>query len=42
MFCEKGSQRMRVFIVHAHPEPMSFSGAMTRTATTALAHNPDF
>ena len=28
---------MRVFIVHAHPEPMSFSGAMTRTATAALA-----
>src|SRR5215469_16872122 len=28
---------MRVFIVHAHPEPMSFSGALTRTATAALA-----
>jgi NAD(P)H dehydrogenase (quinone) len=28
---------MRVFIVHAHPEPESFSGAMTRAATDALA-----
>ena len=28
---------MRVFIVHAHPEPGSFSGAMTRAATEALA-----
>jgi NAD(P)H dehydrogenase (quinone) len=28
---------MRVFIVHAHPEPKSFNGAMTREATTALA-----
>ena len=28
---------MRVFIVHAHPEPRSFSGAMTGTATEALA-----
>jgi NAD(P)H dehydrogenase (quinone) len=27
---------MRVFIVHAHPETKSFSGAMTRTATEAL------
>src|SRR5579864_5205443 len=27
---------MRVFIVHAHPEAKSFSGAMTRTATEAL------
>jgi NAD(P)H dehydrogenase (quinone) len=27
---------MRVFIVHAHPEPASFNGAMTRTATAAL------
>jgi NAD(P)H dehydrogenase (quinone) len=27
---------MRVFIVHAHPEPKSFNGAMTRTATEAL------
>jgi NAD(P)H dehydrogenase (quinone) len=27
---------MRIFIVHAHPEPKSFSGAMTRTATEAL------
>lgn len=27
---------MRVFIVHAHPEPLSFNGAMTRTATEAL------
>ena len=26
---------MRIFIVHAHPEPKSFSGAMTRTATEA-------
>ena len=27
---------MRVFIVHAHPEPQSFNGAMTREATHAL------
>jgi NAD(P)H dehydrogenase (quinone) len=27
---------MRVFIVHAHPEPKSFNGAMTRTAREAL------
>jgi NAD(P)H dehydrogenase (quinone) len=27
---------MRVFIVHAHPEPASFNGAMTREAVTAL------
>ena len=27
---------MRVFIVHAHPEPRSFNGAMTRTAMDAL------
>jgi Flavodoxin-like fold len=27
---------MRIFIVHAHPEPQSFSGAMTRTAMQAL------
>ncbi len=27
---------MRVFIVHAHPEPQSFNGAMTREATKAL------
>jgi len=27
---------MRVFIVHCHPEPQSFSGAMTRAATDAL------
>lgn len=27
---------MRVFIVHAHPEPRSFNGAMTRVATEAL------
>jgi NAD(P)H dehydrogenase (quinone) len=27
---------MRVFIVHAHPEPLSFNGAMTRTAVAAL------
>src|SRR5690349_18535419 len=27
---------MKVFIVHAHPEPMSFNGAMTRAATSAL------
>jgi NAD(P)H dehydrogenase (quinone) len=27
---------MRVFIVHAHPEPKSFNGAMTRAATEAL------
>jgi NAD(P)H dehydrogenase (quinone) len=29
-------QLMRVFIVHAHPEPMSFNGAMTRAASAAL------
>lgn len=28
---------MRVFIVHAHPEPRSFNGAMTREAVHALA-----
>lgn len=27
---------MRVFIVHAHPEPKSFNGAMTRAACEAL------
>lgn len=27
---------MRVFIVHAHPEPKSFNGALTHTATQAL------
>lgn len=27
---------MRVFIVHAHPEPKSFNGALTRTATETL------
>lgn len=27
---------MRVFIVHAHPEPKSFNGAMTRAATEVL------
>jgi NAD(P)H dehydrogenase (quinone) len=27
---------MRIFIVHAHPEPKSFNGAMTRAATEAL------
>jgi NAD(P)H dehydrogenase (quinone) len=27
---------MRVFIVHAHPEPMSFNGAMTKAATATL------
>jgi NAD(P)H dehydrogenase (quinone) len=27
---------MRVFIVHAHPEPKSFNGAMTRAAMDAL------
>lgn len=27
---------MKVFIVHAHPEPNSFSGAMTKAATDAL------
>src|SRR5579862_7071550 len=27
---------MRVFIVHAHPEPMSFNGAMTRAGAAAL------
>lgn len=28
---------MRIFIVHAHHEPTSFNGAMTRAATEALA-----
>ena len=28
---------MKVLIVHAHPEPGSFSGAMTQAATEALA-----
>ncbi len=27
---------MRVFIVHAHPEPKSFNGALTQTAVQAL------
>ena len=27
---------MRVFIVHAHPEPKSFNGALTREAVSAL------
>ena len=27
---------MHILIVHAHPEPQSFNGAMTRTATAAL------
>jgi NAD(P)H dehydrogenase (quinone) len=27
---------MRVLIVHAHHEPQSFNGAMTREATAAL------
>jgi NAD(P)H dehydrogenase (quinone) len=27
---------MCVFIVHAHPEPQSFNGAMTHEATHAL------
>jgi len=27
---------MRIFIVHAHPEPTSFNGAMTRTAVSTL------
>jgi NAD(P)H dehydrogenase (quinone) len=28
---------MRVFIVHAHPEPQSFNGALTNAATTTLS-----
>ncbi|SFQ04682.1 Flavodoxin-like fold [Mesorhizobium sp. NFR06] len=28
---------MRIFIVHAHPEPDSFNGALTRAAQEALA-----
>jgi len=28
---------MRAFIVHAHPEPQSFNGALTRAAAEALA-----
>ncbi|MDG4879719.1 NAD(P)H-dependent oxidoreductase, partial [Mesorhizobium sp. WSM4935] len=27
---------MRIFIVHAHPEPNSFNGALTRAAEQAL------
>ena len=27
---------MNVLIVHAHPEPKSFNGALTRTAAGAL------
>ena len=27
---------MRVFIVHAHPEPASFSSSMARAAETSL------
>jgi len=27
---------MNVLIVHAHPEPRSFNGALTRTAVRAL------
>lgn len=27
---------MKVLIVHAHPEPQSFNGAMTRTVVHAL------
>jgi NAD(P)H dehydrogenase (quinone) len=27
---------MRVFIVHAHPEPESFNGALARRATETL------
>ena len=28
---------MKVFIVHAHPEPQSFNGALTRHAQQAWA-----
>ncbi|WP_367153848.1 NAD(P)H-dependent oxidoreductase [Mesorhizobium sp.] len=28
---------MRIFIVHAHPEPNSFNGALTREAQGALS-----
>jgi len=28
---------MRAFIVHAHPEPQSFNGALTRVAAETLA-----
>ncbi|HEV7372523.1 NAD(P)H-dependent oxidoreductase, partial [Arenibaculum sp.] len=28
---------MKVFIVHAHPEPRSFNGALTETARSSLA-----
>ncbi|WP_263488426.1 NAD(P)H-dependent oxidoreductase [Mesorhizobium sp. CA14] len=28
---------MRIFIVHAHPEPNSFNGALTRAAEQALS-----
>jgi len=31
-----GGSKLRVFIVHAHHEPKSFNGAMTREATAAL------
>src|SRR5262245_30486110 len=33
----QGAHPMRVFIVHAHPEPQSFNGAMTRNASAVLA-----
>jgi NAD(P)H dehydrogenase (quinone) len=29
---------MRFFIVHAHPEPMSFNGAMTSAALQDAGH----
>lgn len=32
---------MKVFIVHAHPEPKSFNGALTDTAGNYLAENSD-
>ncbi|MGZ5872684.1 MAG: NAD(P)H-dependent oxidoreductase [Bradyrhizobium sp.] len=31
-----GASKLRVYIVHAHHEPKSFNGAMTREATAAL------
>jgi NAD(P)H dehydrogenase (quinone) len=31
-----GGSTMRVFIVHAHPEPKSFNGALTRAAQEAI------
>ncbi len=34
---QKVDMNMKVFILHAHPEPKSFNGALFRTAQSALA-----